>query len=135
MLQALHENAAGERSRAYRAGVPCASPAFELRGNRRRAGSNHPFDCCFARVPTLLMSGGLSPYVAQRTVARLAGLIAGAHARHFPDAGHMLPKTHRDVVNAEIIRHIQRADRSAAAGPPLRARGACGGQHQAILSE
>jgi pimeloyl-ACP methyl ester carboxylesterase len=69
------------------------------------------------RVPTLLMSGGLSPYVAQRTVARLAGLIAGAHTRHFPDAGHMLPKTHRDAVNAEIIRHILRAEQSAAAGP------------------
>ena len=46
------------------------------------------------------MSGGLSPYVAQRTVARLTDLIAGSHAKHFPDAGHMLPKTHRDVVNA-----------------------------------
>jgi pimeloyl-ACP methyl ester carboxylesterase len=69
------------------------------------------------RVPTLLMSGGLSPYVAQRTVARLAGLIAGSHAKHFPDAGHMLPKTHRDVVNAEIIRHIARAEARAALGP------------------
>jgi pimeloyl-ACP methyl ester carboxylesterase len=69
------------------------------------------------RVPTLLMSGGLSPCVARRTVARLTGLIAGSHARHFPDAGHMLPKTHRDQVNAEIIAHIVRADERAAAGP------------------
>jgi pimeloyl-ACP methyl ester carboxylesterase len=84
------------------------------------------------RVPTLLMSGGLSPYVAQRTVARLAGLIAGAHALHFPDAGHMLPKTHRDAVNAKIIRHIRRADQSAAAG-----RRPCGraGQDQPNLSD
>ena len=67
-------------------------------------------------VPTLLMSGGLSPYVAQRTVARLAGLIAGSHAKHFSDAGHMLPKTHRDLVNAEIIRHIARADARVALG-------------------
>jgi pimeloyl-ACP methyl ester carboxylesterase len=69
------------------------------------------------RVPTLLMSGGLSPYVAQRTVARLTDLIAGSHAKHFPDAGHMLPKTHRDVVNAEIVMHIARANERAAAGP------------------
>jgi pimeloyl-ACP methyl ester carboxylesterase len=68
-------------------------------------------------VPTLLMSGGLSPYVAQRTVARPAGLIAGSHAKHFADAGHMLPKTHRDLVNAEIIRHITRADARVAFGP------------------
>jgi len=68
-------------------------------------------------APTLLMSGGLSPYVAQRTVARLAGLIAGSHAKHFADAGHMLPKTHRDLVNAEIIRHITRADARVALGP------------------
>jgi pimeloyl-ACP methyl ester carboxylesterase len=68
------------------------------------------------RVPTLLMSGGLSPYVAQRTVVRLTGLIAGAHAKHFPDAGHMLPRTHRDQVNADIIAHIARADDLAAAG-------------------
>jgi pimeloyl-ACP methyl ester carboxylesterase len=67
-------------------------------------------------APTLLMSGGLSPYVAQRTVVRLTGLIAGAHAKHFPDAGHMLPRTHRDQVNADIIAHIARADELAAAG-------------------
>jgi pimeloyl-ACP methyl ester carboxylesterase len=69
------------------------------------------------RVPTLLMSGGLSPYVAQRTVARLAALIAGSHAKHFPNAGHMLPKTHRDAVNAEIIAHVACADARAALGP------------------
>jgi pimeloyl-ACP methyl ester carboxylesterase len=84
------------------------------------------------RVPTLLMSGGLSPYVAQRTVARLSGLISGAHARHFPDAGHMLPKTHRDAVNAEIIRRIRRADQSAAAGPRPCERA---GQDQPNLSD
>ncbi|WP_024508191.1 alpha/beta hydrolase [Bradyrhizobium sp. ARR65] len=62
------------------------------------------------RVPTLLMSGGLSPYLTQRIVTRLAALIAGSQVTHLPKAGHMLPQTHRSTVTAEIIRHITRAD-------------------------
>ena len=34
------------------------------------------------RVPTLLVSGGTSPYMTQRIVARLAALIPGAETRH-----------------------------------------------------
>jgi pimeloyl-ACP methyl ester carboxylesterase len=67
-------------------------------------------------VPTLLMSGGFSPYLTQRIVQRLTGLIAGSEAKHWPDAGHMLTKTHRDVVNADIMKHIARADARAAGG-------------------
>ena len=62
------------------------------------------------KVPTLLMSGGLSPYVTQRIVAKLAALIDGAELRHLPAAGHMLPVTHADRVNPEILRHIWRAE-------------------------
>ncbi|MCA6104996.1 alpha/beta fold hydrolase [Bradyrhizobium australafricanum] len=62
------------------------------------------------KVPTLLMSGGLSPYVTQRIVAKLAALIDGAELRHLPGAGHMLPVTHADRVNPEILRHIWRAE-------------------------
>jgi pimeloyl-ACP methyl ester carboxylesterase len=61
-------------------------------------------------VPTLLMSGGLSPYLTQRIVGRLASLIAGAEAHHFPPAGHMLPLTHARLVNPLIAAHIRRAD-------------------------
>jgi pimeloyl-ACP methyl ester carboxylesterase len=62
------------------------------------------------RVPTLLMSGGLSPLLTQRVVQRLACLIAGSEARHFRGASHMLARTHRLVVNAQIMEHIARAD-------------------------
>jgi len=62
------------------------------------------------KVPTLLFSGGLSPYMTQRIVGRLASIIAGAEARHLPSAGHMLPLTHGAVLNEAIIRHIARAD-------------------------
>ncbi|PAY09241.1 hypothetical protein CK489_10160 [Bradyrhizobium sp. UFLA03-84] len=65
------------------------------------------------KVPTLLMSGGLSPYVTQRIVAKLAAIIDGAELRHLPAAGHMLPVTHAERVNPEILRHIWRAEELA----------------------
>jgi hypothetical protein len=36
------------------------------------------------RIPTLVMSGGLSPYLTQRIAARLASLIEGATIQHLP---------------------------------------------------
>ncbi len=72
-------------------------------------------------VPTLLLSGGLSPYLTQRIVGRLASLISGADAHHFPATGHMLPLTHARLVNPLIAAHIRRADDlamvSLASGP------------------
>jgi pimeloyl-ACP methyl ester carboxylesterase len=65
-------------------------------------------------VPTLLFSGGLSPYLTQRIAGRLASLIAGADAHHFPVAGHMLPLTHARLVNPLISEHISRANDLAA---------------------
>jgi pimeloyl-ACP methyl ester carboxylesterase len=65
------------------------------------------------RVPTLLLSGGWSPYLTQRIVQRLAYMIDGADARHLPAAGHMLPITHASIVNPEIARHIVRANELA----------------------
>jgi pimeloyl-ACP methyl ester carboxylesterase len=61
-------------------------------------------------VPTLLLSGGLSPYLTQRIAGRLASLIEGADAHHFPGAGHMLPLTHAKLVNPLISAHISRAN-------------------------
>ena len=69
------------------------------------------------RVPTLLFSGGLSPYLTQRIVQRLGAIIDGAEIRHLPAAGHMLPLTHASSVNPAIARHIARADELA--GVPL----------------
>ena len=61
-------------------------------------------------VPTLLFSGGLSPYLTQRIAERLASLIPGVDARHLPAAGHMMPFSHGKVINPEIAGHIARAD-------------------------
>ena len=62
------------------------------------------------KVPTLLFSGGLSPYMTQRIVGRLASIIEGAEAHHLPAAGHMLPLTHPRQINPQIVAHIARAD-------------------------
>ena len=69
------------------------------------------------RVPTLLFSGGLSPYLTQRIVQRLGAIMDGAEIRHLPAAGHMLPLTHASSINPAIVRHIARADELA--GVPL----------------
>ena len=61
-------------------------------------------------VPTLLLSGGMSPYLTQRIAGRLASLIEGAEAHHFPAGGHMLPLTHARLVNPLISAHISRAN-------------------------
>ncbi|MCP4620870.1 MAG: alpha/beta hydrolase [Bradyrhizobium sp.] len=72
------------------------------------------------RVPTLLVSGGLSPYMTQRIVAKLAALIPGAETMHLPGAGHMLPITHAKTINSDIIRHIELTEEFAKllASPP-----------------
>jgi pimeloyl-ACP methyl ester carboxylesterase len=69
------------------------------------------------RVPTLLFSGGLSPYLTQRIVRRLGAIVDGAEIQHLPAAGHMLPLTHASTINPVIARHIARADELA--GVPL----------------
>jgi pimeloyl-ACP methyl ester carboxylesterase len=73
------------------------------------------------RVPTLLYSGGLSPYLTQRIVGRLASIIPGAQAKHLPAAGHMLPISLARILNPDIATHIMRADELAGislASPP-----------------
>jgi pimeloyl-ACP methyl ester carboxylesterase len=74
------------------------------------AEENVTIDAASLRVPTLLFSGGTSPYLTQRIVRRLAAIIDGAEVRHLPEAGHMLPLSHASMVNPEIARHIARAD-------------------------
>lgn len=74
-------------------------------------------------LPVLLFSGGLSPYVTQRVVGRLASAIPNARAIHLPSAGHMLAITHAAELMPDIADHISDADDRAArithSGPPL----------------
>jgi hypothetical protein len=48
--------------------------------------------------------------LTQRIAGRLASLIEGVDAHHFPGAGHMLPLTHAKFVNPLISAHISRAN-------------------------
>jgi pimeloyl-ACP methyl ester carboxylesterase len=84
------------------------------------------------RVPTLLLSGGMSPYCTQRIVRRLAAIMEGADMQHLPEAGHMLALSHPSKINPGIAKHIARADELAGLSlglnqiddlePPLRFR-------------
>ena len=65
------------------------------------------------RAPTLLASGGLSPYITQRILWRLTSAIPEVRTRHVSAAGHMLPISHADAINPDIVRHISRADELA----------------------
>ena len=46
------------------------------------------------RLPTLLFSGGQSPFMTRR-VELLAAIMDGVQIHHLPDAGHMLPLSAR----------------------------------------
>jgi pimeloyl-ACP methyl ester carboxylesterase len=61
-------------------------------------------------VPTLLLSGGHSPYLTQRITERLASIIPAVETMHLPDAGHMLPFSHPELIIPKIVRHVRRCD-------------------------
>jgi pimeloyl-ACP methyl ester carboxylesterase len=71
-------------------------------------------------VPTLLFSGGLSPYLTQRIAEKLASLIPGVDARHLPGAGHMMPFSHGkgDQSGDRRPHRARRRSRSGLAGLP-----------------
>jgi pimeloyl-ACP methyl ester carboxylesterase len=59
-------------------------------------------------VPTLLLSGGRSTLAARNACAILADTLPHASLQTIPDAGHMGPLTHADVVNATIAAFVAR---------------------------
>jgi pimeloyl-ACP methyl ester carboxylesterase len=65
------------------------------------------------RVPTLLVSGGQSPYLTQRIAWRLAAAIPGIKTKQISAGGHMLPLTHAAEINRDIASHIAWADELA----------------------
>jgi len=64
-------------------------------------------------LPVLLFSGGMSPFVTQRVVGRLASAVPNARAIHLPSAGHMLAITHAAELMPDIADHIADADERA----------------------
>jgi pimeloyl-ACP methyl ester carboxylesterase len=57
-------------------------------------------------VPTLILRGDASPLPTRRIAALLAEALPNACLRTIEGAGHMLPLTHREAVNAAIAEHL-----------------------------
>ncbi|MEX2200558.1 MAG: alpha/beta hydrolase [Dongiaceae bacterium] len=72
-------------------------------------------------MPALLLMGGASRPETQRIVSRMFDTLPAAALGIVGDAGHMLPITHRDVVNDRIAAHLDEIDgRGAFAVPATR---------------
>ena len=63
-------------------------------------------DVCDIELPTLLVQGGCTRLPSRCVCARLRVALPDASFRVVQGAGHMLPVTHRDQVNALIAAHI-----------------------------
>jgi pimeloyl-ACP methyl ester carboxylesterase len=57
-------------------------------------------------VPTLLLRGTESPWPTQRICDLLEQTLPDARLENVKGAGHMAPLTHRDLVNAMIVAHL-----------------------------
>lgn len=62
-------------------------------------------------VPTLILCGTNSPRPTRCLSRLIATSVAGAHHRSIARAGHMLPITHSEPVNAVVLEHAARVDR------------------------
>ena len=75
-------------------------------------------DVCDMEVPTLLVQGGGTRLPSRCVCARLRTALPNAAYRVVQGAGHMLPLTHRDQVNALIAAHVQESSDTRVAREP-----------------
>jgi pimeloyl-ACP methyl ester carboxylesterase len=61
------------------------------------------------QVPILLVRGGQSPAPTRRIVGLLGSTLPNVRVRTIAEAGHMLPLTHSEPVNREILAHMAEA--------------------------
>jgi len=79
-------------------------------------------DVCDIALPTLLVQGGCTTLPSRCVCARLRMALPEGSFRVVQGAGHMLPMTHRDQVNALIAEHIQAISSTAFDARPVRSR-------------
>jgi pimeloyl-ACP methyl ester carboxylesterase len=79
-------------------------------------------DVCDIARPTLLVQGGRTRLPSRCVCARLRTALPEASFRVVQGAGHMLPVTHRDQVNALIAEHVQANSTTAFDVRPARSR-------------
>jgi pimeloyl-ACP methyl ester carboxylesterase len=70
-------------------------------------------------VPTLLLHGTSSPWPARRICDLLERILPEARLETIGGAGHMAPLTHRDLVNATVIAHLDSNSRQASRVPTV----------------
>jgi pimeloyl-ACP methyl ester carboxylesterase len=61
-------------------------------------------------MPVLVLQGAASPLPTRRICGQLARVLSDARIEVVEGAGHMLPLTHGDLVNASVAAHLQRCD-------------------------
>ncbi|MBW8640509.1 alpha/beta hydrolase [Hoeflea sp. WL0058] len=66
-------------------------------------------------LPTLMMSGGRSPDIAERVTSHITSAFRDVRTEAFPALGHMAPVFNPDVINPVILRHIARVEGADAA--------------------
>jgi pimeloyl-ACP methyl ester carboxylesterase len=59
-------------------------------------------------VPTLILSGARSPRPTRRIAQLLAESLPASRLQTIEGAGHMLPLTHKEAVNAAVLAHLLR---------------------------
>jgi pimeloyl-ACP methyl ester carboxylesterase len=79
-------------------------------------------DVCDIALPTLLVQGGCTTLPSRCVCARLRMALPEATFRVVQGAGHMLPVTHRDQVNALIADHVQASSHIVFDARPARSR-------------
>jgi len=87
--------------------------------------------CRTMMAQTLVLRGTRSPAPARRIAEIVAGYVPEAVLREIEGAGHMLPLTHAEAVNARIVAHIA----SAAAAAPRKARSGLSGTRVSTAAE
>jgi pimeloyl-ACP methyl ester carboxylesterase len=60
-------------------------------------------------VPTLILRGSTSPRPTRRIAELIAQVLPNARLKTIEGAGHMLPLTHHEAVNAAIAEHLSRS--------------------------
>lgn len=66
-------------------------------------------DCWPLFMPVLLVEGSASPLPARRICGQLSRIISGSRLEVVEGAGHMLPLTHAEQVNALVAAHLDGA--------------------------
>jgi pimeloyl-ACP methyl ester carboxylesterase len=93
-------------SDVQRRAVAAGAPKVALDFQAVMLEESRALDYTALDLPTLILCGGRSPAPTRRIVALLDVAIPGARLKFVPEAGHMMPITHPELVNPLIVDHL-----------------------------